>query len=67
MFFDKSNRTDVIKTLRFSTFLLYIHSIFMIHQTFYDTSLKSVMDWDVKGLNDIKIILTYLKTVNILR
>ena len=32
---------------------IYIHSIFMIHQTFHDTSLKSLMNWDVKGLKKL--------------
>ena len=32
-------------------FPLCIHSIFMIHQTFYDASLKSLMGCGVKGLS----------------
>ena len=34
-------------------FSLYINSIFVIHQTFYSTSLKSMMDQDVKGLTEM--------------
>ena len=47
---DKSNSMDVNYTaLRFTTFL-YINYILVIHQTFYNTPLKSMMDWEIKGL-----------------
>jgi hypothetical protein len=49
--YDKSNCTNVIFTLRFTTFLYISTPFFVIHQTFYNTSLKLVVDLDIKGLN----------------
>ena len=51
VFFDKSNCVDLICTLTFTIFFFLYPLHFVIHQTFYDTFLKSMMDWDVKGLS----------------
>ena len=51
--FDESSSIGCYLRIEIYNFPLYVHYIFMIHETFYDTSLKSMIYRDVYRVNDI--------------